>query len=61
MEFHKIFPCFDFEKIMGYPNEIPLAWKMNVPNFDGDCFHVAQHIMSFVEYVVRLDVAHEDI
>ena len=59
MEFHKFFPCFDFGEIVGYPNEIPLAWKMNVPNFDGGFFHDAQHIMSFVEYIARLDVTHE--
>jgi hypothetical protein len=61
MEFHKFFPCFNFGEIVVYINEIPLAWRMNVPTFDDDCFHVAQHIMPFVEYVVKLDVVHEDI
>jgi hypothetical protein len=61
MGFHKFFPCFDFGEIVGYPNEIPLTWRMNIPKFDDDFFHAAQHIMSFMEYVVKLDVIHEDI
>jgi hypothetical protein len=60
-DFHEIFPCFDFRKIDGYPNHIPLAWKENVPKFDNEPLHATQHILSFLEYVWKLGVVHEDI
>jgi hypothetical protein len=38
-----------------------LAWKVNVPKFDNEPLHATQHILSFLEYVWKLGVTHEDI
>jgi hypothetical protein len=57
-EFH---PCFDLEEISQYPNHFTQEWVENILKFDGIESHSIQHIVFFLEYVLNLDVSHEDV
>jgi hypothetical protein len=46
---------------VGYPHEILTKWRKNLSKFDGIESHAIQHIVSFLEYVLKVDVTHEDI
>jgi hypothetical protein len=48
--FHVLYPPFDVENIMGYPNDVPPNWRDKIPKFD---------IFSFENLAKKFRSAHQ--
>jgi hypothetical protein len=59
-EFHKVYPSFDVQDILGYPNHCPMKWRENFPKFDGDPALAVTHVMNYMKYSLSLNALHED-
>ena len=59
--FHVLYPSFDVTEIPRYLNEFPPKWEEYIPKFDGDIHFIAQHVASFLNFVSRFNIVHEDV
>jgi hypothetical protein len=59
--FHVLYPPFDVDNIMGYPNDVPPNWRDKIPKFDGDYNFSTWHVTSFLEFISWLNVTHENV
>lgn len=51
----------DFLGIPRYSNKNPLRWAEHLPTFCGDAHLAAHHVASFMDYISKVNVEHEDV
>jgi hypothetical protein len=52
---------FRFLGYSWYPNKAPPRWTEHLPRFHGDTHLAAHHVASFMDYISKLNVEHEDV
>lgn len=56
-----VYAPLNLSGIPGYPNENPPRWAEHLPRLCGDTYLVAHHVVSFMDYISKLNVEHEDV
>jgi hypothetical protein len=58
-EFHKVYPSFDVQDILGYTNHFSSEWRESFLKFDGDPALAVTYVVNYMKYALSLNVLHE--